>query len=504
MPITDVVTKPEEVPKPGLGRLTLTSTLWILSEKFYRQALFLINGAVLGRLLGPHEFGLVGLGAIAIQLLGVFTYTGFDEALIQRPKLSARAIQTAWWVMVGRGAMIALLLFLSAPLVSHLANEPAATSVLRALAGVYLLSSCTSIGSALLYKEMRFNQIFRIEASAVTLDLLAAIAAALIWRNVWALVLGAGVGSLTRVVLSYVVYPVWPRLVFDRSEARKLFNFGQWLLASASVHFLSTKGTDLLSGLFYGATGLGLYQMASRFALLPTNHIGETLYQALFPAYSHIQEDPEKLRGAFLKVLQVATFIIFPLSAVMMVAVGPILPLIMGPKWQGVVSLVPGLALGGALHALIRTAPALLMATGKPNYHFFISIHCAGGLLLSIYPLYRLGGLQGLPWAFALSFAAGLPLWWRLVRRQSRASCRELWIALGPPVLASLLLGASITVPMRLFHLTLQDVGSLAWLVPLTALGALLYLSAILLMERLLPGYQPFQDSWRLIKRGRQ
>lgn len=500
MSIPDLVFKPEEFPQPGLGRRTLTGTIWILSEKFYRQVIFLINAAVLGRLLGPHDFGLMAYGALAIQLLEVFTYTGFGEALVQRSSLSDRTIQTAWWVMVGRGAVIALLMALAAPIVAQVVHEPTVTRILQALAGVYFISACTSMGNTLLYKQMQLQKLFRIEASAVTLDLVTAIVAALIWRNVWALVLGAAVGALTRVTLSYLIYPIRPRLVFDVPEARQLFHFGQWLLSAASLHFLVTKGTDMLSGFLYGATGLGLYQMASRFALLPTTHIGETFYHALFPAYSQLQDEPEKLRGAFLKVLQVATFIIFPLSALMAVAVGPMLPLIMGPKWQGIVSLVPGLALGGALQALNRTAPPLLMATGKPKYHFLITMNCAAGLALSVYPLYRLGGLAGLPWAYALGFASGLPLWWRLVRRQSQASSRDLVIALGPSVLASLLLAASIEVPMRIFHLQPTHWGALAWLLPLGAVGTMLYLVTILAVERHVPSYQPVQGSWGLIK----
>lgn len=499
----DLECKPRGI-TDDLGRRTLTGTFWILCERFYRQIVFLINAAVLGRLLGPHDFGLMGYGFLAIQLLGVFTYTGFGEAMVQRSILSDRTMQTAWWVMVGRAVVIALLLATAAPFIAHLVQEPEVTRVLQALAAVYLLSACPSMGNVLLFKEMRFDRIFRIEASAITLDLLTAIVAALIWRNVWALVLGAAVGALTRVTLSYIIYPIRPRLVFDLPEARELFRFGQWLLGNASLQFMVTKGTDMLSGFLCGATGLGLYQMASRFALLPTNHIGETFHQAFFPAYSQLQDDPEKLRRVFLKVLQVATFIIFPLSALTAVAAGPIIALIMGPRWQGVVSLVPGLALGGAFYALVRTAPPLLMATGKPKYYFFITMNCAGGLALSVYPLYRLLGLEGLSWAYALGTFSGLPLWWWLVRRQSQATSRDLLVSLGPAVLGSLFLAIGIEVLLRIFQLQLNQWIALAWLLLLGVVGLGLYLSAILVMERLLHGYQPVQDSWRLIKRGRR
>jgi lipopolysaccharide exporter len=500
MSIVDLATKPQQVPGHDVGKRTLTGSLWILGQRFYRQLLFLINAAVLGRLLGPHDFGLVGLGALAIQVLEIFTYTGFGEALVQRTSLDSRTLYTAWWIILGRATVVALLLFLAAPLIARMVHEPAASRVLQVLAAIYLMSNLASIGGTLLYKEMRFNLLFRIDASAASLDLLVAVVAAFIWRNVWALVLGAGIGALTRVILSYVIYPIKPRLVFDKAEARKLFSFGQWLLASASVHFISTKGTDMLSGFLYGTVGLGLYQMASRFALLPTNHIGETFFEALFPAYSHMQADPQKLRGAFLKTVQVATAIIFLLSTLMAVVGGPIIFLIMGPKWEGVVPLVPGLALGGALQALTRTAPPLLMATGKPKYHFLITLNCAAGMALSVYPLYRLGGIAGLPWAYALGFASGLPLWWRLVRRQSQASSRDLVIALGPAVLGSLILAIGIELPMRFFQLQLTHWGALAWLVPLGIVGVGLYLSALLAGERFLPSYQPVRGSWGLIK----
>ena len=72
----------------NLGRRTLSGTFWIMGGKFFRQGLFLVRAVILGRLLSPHDFGLVGIGALAIQLLGTVTYSGFGEALVQRPRLS--------------------------------------------------------------------------------------------------------------------------------------------------------------------------------------------------------------------------------------------------------------------------------------------------------------------------------------------------------------------------------------------------------------------------------
>lgn len=488
----------------SLGQRTLRSTAWLLLGKFYRQILFLVTAAVLGHLLGPRDFGLVGLGALALQLLGIITYTGFGEALVQRPNLTPRIIHTVWWVMCGRAVVIALALGCAAPLVAAWFNEPEATAVLWALAGVQCLSGFSSIGVILLIKEMNFKALFKWEAWGQTMDLVVAIIAALIWRNVWALVLGSFAGAFTRVLLSYLIYPYRPQWVFDLQAARELFKFGQWLLFAASLYFLLSKGTDMVSGFLFGAAALGLYQMASRFALLPTYHFGEVFLHALFPAYSLIQDDPEKLKGSFLKVLQVATFVIFPLSTLMAVAVPPLLPLLLGAKWQGVVTLMPGLALGGAIQALLRTGPPLFMATGKPRGQFFMDLACSAGIFLGIYPLCRFFGLEGLTWSYAGGMFWGIPLWWRFVRQQSTASSRELAISILPAMLASLLLAAAIWLPGKLFHLPLPPGGSVVWLTLFAILGSVLYLLLILWTERLLAPYRPLgaalsliQNSWQ-------
>ena len=455
---------------------------------------------MLARLLSPQDFGLVGLGDLCTQFLGIFSYTGFGEALVQRPNLAPKTLDTAWWVGVGRQAFICLALWIAAPWVATQFREPNAVSILRAMAFIQFLSGFTSGGLVLLTKELRFRPLFKLEACGLTVDLLVAVAVAIVWPSVWALVLGTLAGTVARVVLSYVVQPYRPRWIFDYREARSLFTFGQWLLFSAIMFFVISKGTDFVSGFLFGAAALGLYQMASRFALLPSNHLGEVLLSSLFPAYSLIQEDAPRIRAAFIRVLQLATLVIFPLSTLMAVAIGPILPLLLGPKWQDMVNLMAGLALGGAVQALLRTGSPLFMATGRPSCQFAMDMASSGGIMLCLWPFSRLMGLPGLAWAYALGICFGLPVWWRFVRSRGHLTSYELFISIAPAVLASALLAAGISMPSKMLHLQFNTFASLPWLLGLTVFGISVYLGVILLAEKMVQGYQPLQVSWNLIK----
>jgi len=479
---------------------TFHGFMWLFTGKGYTQLLFLVNAVVLGRLLSPHDFGLVGLGNLAIYLFSVVTTTGFAEALIQKPHLTHRVVHTAWWVMVGRTALVAITLFAAAPLIAAWFREPTAVPILRTLAGIYLLSGFTSIGNILLHKDLAFDKLFKFDALGQTFDLLTAISVALVWRNVWALVAGTFAGTVSRVLYSYLLHPIRPQFIFDIKAAKELFGFGIWLLFTGLFHFLVTRGTDVMSGFIFGATALGLYQMASRFALLPSNHIGDIFMQALFPSYSLAHAEPERLRTMFLKVLQVVIALVFPLSTLMIVVVGPSLPVILSPKWQGVVGLVPGLAIGGAVQALLRTAQPLVMAAGKPKYTFCLSVVTTLGIVLCIYPLSHFFGLAGLAWSYGLGISFGLPLWWRFVRQESGAGSLDLLTALLPPVLACLLMAGIVWLPVQIFSIPLYRWSSLTALALLGIVGTILYGGLIMIAQRLFPGYQPVKATLGLVK----
>jgi O-antigen/teichoic acid export membrane protein len=489
---------PGDPATPSMGRRVLAGSLWLFLLKIFKQLVFLGRAIVLARLLTPKDFGLVGMGELAILLIAVFTYTGVEEALVVQDRPSASFVQTAWWLNLGRSTIIALGLFFLAPFLAEKFREPAAISIFRVLALGQFLYGFISVGVTLLYKDMQFRRLCQYEAWAVSLDFLVAVAVAFWWRNVWALVLGTLAGIITRIIASYLIYPGKPRLSFDLQAAKKILGFGRWVLLSGLASFFMVRSTESLSGFLFGAAALGLYQMAARFAFIPVYHFGEAFMATLFPAFSLFQADAEKLRGGFVKGIQTGALIIFPLAMLIAMVLGPLLPHILGPKWQGVVPLVQVLAIGGAVQAILRTGSPLFMATGRPDCQFIMNASSALGVSLLIFPLSRSLGLAGLAWAYSLGIFGGAPVWWRLVRRQSRISSRELIISLTPPLLAAMLMGTVIWLPS---HLWSQTVWGLLFLGVISAAG---YVSLIILGERYLPDYRPLSSILNLVFPGRQ
>jgi len=89
--------------------------VWVLLTDGSDRLASFLKLAVLGRLLSPRAFGVVGVASLLLQWLAYFTQPGLDSALIQRRGGIKSYLDTVWTIHAIRGLGLALLLFVCAP-----------------------------------------------------------------------------------------------------------------------------------------------------------------------------------------------------------------------------------------------------------------------------------------------------------------------------------------------------------------------------------------------------
>jgi len=226
-------------------------------------------------------------------------------------------------------------------------------------------------------------------------DVTVAVTSAFLLKSVWALVFGLLAGNLVRCIMSYIIEPYKPRLQFDRAQAKELFGFGRWILGSSILVFLITQGDDIFVGKLLGATMLGFYQMAYRISNLPATEISHVISQVSFPFYSKLQDNLPKLREAYLKILQLTTFISFPVAGLIFILAPEFTQIFLGDKWMPMVLAMQVLALYGLLRAIGATTGAFFIAIGKPKIRTRIQSAQLILLIILIYPLTVRWGIMG-------------------------------------------------------------------------------------------------------------
>ncbi len=351
----------------SLSKRVVRGGIWVFGLRIANRSLGLIRTIILARLLAPHDFGLFGIAMLAIATLETFSQTGFQAALVQKKKNVEPYLDTAWTISAIRGIILFLILFSSAPLIANFFDSAQATLIIKVIAVSTLLSGFRNIGILFFQKELEFNKQFLYEISATLVDLTVAIILAFMLRNVWALVWGGLAANFVRVFMSYIIHPYRPRIKLEREKFQELFGFGKWILGSSILVFLITQGDDIFVGKMLGVTVLGFYQMAYLISNLPATEITHVISQVTFPAYSKLQDDLPKLREAYLKILQLTTFISIPLAGGIFIFAPEFTKIFLGDKWMPMVPAIEALVLAGLLRSISATTGSLFQAVGKPE-----------------------------------------------------------------------------------------------------------------------------------------
>jgi lipopolysaccharide exporter len=394
----------------SLSKRVFKGSLWVFALRFSNRGLGFIRTIILARLLAPSDFGLLGLAMLAIATLETLSQTGLQTAIIQKKEEVESYLDTAWTFSGVRAIVLFITLYILAPVISNFFRTPNAEMVIKVIAFSTLVSGFKNIGFVYFEKELHFKTIFIFEFLSTLVDLLIAITLAFILRNVWALVWGGVAGQCLRVFLSYILHPYRPSLNFEAKKFFELFEIGKWVLSSSIVLFFATQGDDIIVGKILGAAALGLYQVAYTFSNLPATEIAQIISKVTFPAYSKLQDDLQKLKQGYLKVLKVTTLISSPLTGVIILLAPDFTLLFFGYKWMPAVPAMRILALSGFLRSVISTMSPVFFSLKRPD----ISVRCQiiRMILLAtfIFPLTMKWDILGASYAVFISLSGAFIL----------------------------------------------------------------------------------------------
>ena len=468
-------------PSESLSQQAVRGGIWIFALRITNKLFRLVRTVILARVLAPHDFGLMGIALLAMVILETFSHTGFNIALIQKKGNIDEYLDTAWVVQVIRGIILFGILLAAAPLVAAFFNTPRATDIVRVIAIAVLFKGFTNIGTIYFQKNFEFNKLFVLQISTTIADLAVAIPAALILRSVWALVFGLVASHLVGCIISYIISPFRPRMNIDWKKFRELFGFGRWILGSSILVFLITQGDDAFVGKILGATALGFYLMAYTLSNLAATEISEALSIVTIPTYSKIQDNLNKLKDAYLKVLQLTAFISIPISGGIFILAPEFTSTFLGDKWMAMVPAMQALALAGLVRSIASTTVPVFYAAGKPRIETKWQIIRLLVLAALIYPFSIKWGILGASIAVLLSIFVSNIGFSFMVIKITKCGAKNFNKLIILPLINGIIIVLSIFVLKT--HINTTGILSLFLLV---CIGILIYLGITYLFDRYL------------------
>lgn len=392
--------------------MTLGPGSWAVIQTLGRQGTSFFIFLVLSRLLGPKDFGLLGMAISLIGFVTAFSELGFSAAIIQRKDIEEKHLSTTFFVNVVLGLLLSIVgIGMSIPAAVFF-KTPEVRPVIAVLSLSFLVNSLSLTQMAIAQRELQFKKLAIRDLSASIIGGIAGITAALLGYGVWSLVVQM---LLTGIVSSVLLwqFSAWrPSIRFASLEGiKELWPYSSKIFYFNMFRYFAQNTDKLLIGYFLGSIALGLYTFTFKLVVFPINTFVGAVGSYLFPKYSRIQEDVAGIKASYLEINGLLGVIVAPTLFLIIMSSSFIIPLLFGEKWDAALPLFPIMAIVAFLQTIISPVGNLLKATNRPdwmlNWSFFITMLAALSMVTGV--KYGIEGVAcGLTAAYLIGFAINM------------------------------------------------------------------------------------------------
>lgn len=369
--------------------------LWVsISNVSLKFVNFFIT-IILARLLEPSDFGLVAIAFIIVNFFEILRDLGIGAALIHRKEDNDIAADTAFFLFPLIAIIFYLIAYSIAPSASNFFREDELTAIIRVLSLTFIIWSFGNLPRTLLSKELSFKKMVIPEIISKTSYGAVAILMAFQGFGVWSLVGGRLFLEITAIITIWHVLDWRPSFRFNKKIAMELLNYGKHVITASIIVFLISVIDVTTIGHKLGPESLGYYNMALSISGMFTIQTSMTLSKVMFPAYSIIQGNKEKMGEAYVKTLRYLSMIIFPAAFGIISVAWYFIKVIYGDKWLPATTILHVLCIYGLCRAMLNTTENVYLAAGKPKIQAKINLLQLILISLLIYPLTMKYGTLG-------------------------------------------------------------------------------------------------------------
>jgi O-antigen/teichoic acid export membrane protein len=457
---------------PDLRRRILRGLVWVAASQVGLQITRAVVAIAVARLLTPAEYGLAALALVFSSLVLIFSDLALGAALIQRKTLSAVDRDTAFWVTAASGVVFTGLGVVLAGPIAGLYGEPSAKPLLIALSATFLIAALGAPQQSLMLRDMDFRRVEMLPMGGAFVGGIGGVVVAAVGGGAWAIIVQYMVATVVTTGLVWLRSTWRPRFAFSLASLRDLGGFSIYMLGHRMLYYIQMNGDRFLIGRFIGTAGLGVYAVAYNTMLVPASKIGGPLQRVFSPAFSRIQDEPERIAATWARVTRLMAAVSVPALVGLMVVAPDFVPVVLGDHWTSAVPVVQILAWVGIVQALQTLNSDILMARDRTRTMFRFSIVvCTAHLIAFSAGLHW--GVVGVAAAYAISTTLVEPFQTVLAARALGVSPMVFFRSIGGVFQAALGMCAAVLA----LRLALADAGvdQLARLAICIAVGAVVY-----------------------------
>lgn len=327
-----------------------------------------VTAVVLGRLLTPDDFGLVGMVMPIIAFVAMLADGGVSNHTLQAKTLSQQQLSLTFWIGVIISIALFILLGLLSPVVATIYGDDRLQLLTIVVASALVLSIFNTQHNVLVKRCFKHNYFAVAEIVGSLSGMTAGISLALSGAGYWAI---AAAPLVRHIAHSLVIWyltgwvPIIPKV--NKDEIKEILSFGGYVIFSNAVVTGCRNLDKVILGVKFGAEEVGYYAMAYNIMMLPFFQVLTPAGGAIVPYFSQIREREEEFKKAILKVVTYLGFIVAPFMAFAATHSEELLILILGEQWRPATPVFSLLAYASITGSMITPLNWAMIASGQPS-----------------------------------------------------------------------------------------------------------------------------------------
>lgn len=357
-----------------LKKKTLNGLFWSAIDGYGGYILKFAVSIIIARLLEPEDYGLVGMMAIFIALATMLADGGFQDALVQKKKPTQDDFSSVFVFKILLVSVLYILLFVSAENIASFYNEPRLILITKVLGLSFVISGLGGIHVAWYVKHVKLKSYTKINTVSNLISGIVGITMAYFGFGVWALIFQTLSGNFIRTT-SFWLFNKWrPSLKFSINSMKQLYSFGWKMFIQQFIHTTFANIYYPLIGRLFPIETLGFFTRAKRFQILVVDQTWVTFAKVLFPVFSIIQDEKQRLRKAFIKSFNLMLFFMYPIVTILIVTAEPFINFFLTSKWLPVVPYIQLMYIVGYFAPFIMFNLSTTNAQGRSDLTLKLNI----------------------------------------------------------------------------------------------------------------------------------
>ena len=368
----------------NLKNATAKGFLWGGMSNAVCQLLNLFFGIYLANILGPDDYGPIGMLAIFSAIAGSLQESGFVAALANRKEVLHDDYNAVFWFNVIVSLLLYAGLYMAAPLIADYFHEPVLVELSRYSFIGFVVAGFGIAPSAYLFRELKVKQ----KSIALILSIIVSGSVGVIMAmngySYWGIATQGILYVFVRSVCYWCFSPWRPTWRVTFAPLRYLFTFSYRLLVTNLFLRINCNVFSFILGGngYYTRADVGNYTKANEWNNMGSETVNGMVNSVAQPVLARVADDGERLLRVLRKMIRFTAFIGFPMLLGLSLVSRELILVTITDKWLESARMLQILCLWGAFIPIQSLMTNLLISRGRSRIYMWSTM--AQGVLLTL------------------------------------------------------------------------------------------------------------------------